>query len=112
MPARGRLHGLLERRRLARHPSWPAAFQALLSASRRSRGFGDFWGHMLVARGAADFMIEPELRIWDWASVLIIVEEAGGRVTTFGGDPLRRLEHPDGHPGRPPSTCCGRLERP
>ena len=38
-------------------------------------------------RGAADFMIEPELRIWDWASVVIIVEEAGGRVTTFGGDP-------------------------
>ena len=32
-------------------------------------------------------MIEPELRIWDWASVVIIVEEAGGRVTTFGGDP-------------------------
>jgi histidinol-phosphatase len=63
------------------------AFQALLSATRRSRGFGDFWGHMLVARGAADFMIEPELRIWDWASVVIIVEEAGGRVTTFAGDP-------------------------
>ena len=35
-------------------------------------------------------MIEPELRIWDWASVVIIVE-AGGHVTTFGGDP-----HSDG----------------
>ena len=32
-------------------------------------------------------MIEPELRIWDWASVVIIVEEAGGRVTTFWGPP-------------------------
>jgi histidinol-phosphatase len=63
------------------------AFQALLSASRRSRGFGDFWGHMLVARGAADFMMEPALRVWDWAPVVIIVEEAGGRVTTFEGDP-------------------------
>jgi histidinol-phosphatase len=63
------------------------AFHALLSASRRSRGFGDFWGHMLVARGAVDFMIEPALRVWDWASVVIIVEEAGGRVTTFDGDP-------------------------
>jgi histidinol-phosphatase len=62
------------------------AFHHLLSGSRRSRGFGDFWGHMLVARGAADFMLEPALRIWDWASVTVIVEEAGGRVTTFEGD--------------------------
>ena len=63
------------------------AFQELLAGTRRSRGFGDFWGHMLVARGAADFMMEPELRSWDWAPVVIIVEEAGGRVTTFDGDP-------------------------
>lgn len=63
------------------------AFRHLLSGSRRSRGFGDFWGHMLVARGAADFMLEPALRIWDWATVTVIVEEAGGRVTTFEGDP-------------------------
>jgi histidinol-phosphatase len=63
-------------------------FQALLAEARRSRGFGDFWGHMLVARGAADFMLEPALRIWDWASFTVIVEEAGGRVTTFEGDEL------------------------
>ena len=42
---------------------------------------------MLVARGAADFMIEPELRIWDWASVVIIVEEAGGRHDLRWGPP-------------------------
>jgi histidinol-phosphatase len=64
-----------------------SAFRHLLSGSRRSRGFGDFWGHMLVARGAADFMLESALRIWDWVSVTVIVEEAGGRVTTFEGDP-------------------------
>jgi histidinol-phosphatase len=62
------------------------AFRSLMSDTRRSRGFGDFWGHMLVARGAADFMIEPQLRLWDWASVVIVVEEAGGVVTTFEGD--------------------------
>ncbi len=61
------------------------AFLDLLRDTRRSRGFGDFWGHMLVARGAADLMIEPALRIWDWASITVIVEEAGGRVTTFEG---------------------------
>jgi histidinol-phosphatase len=61
------------------------AFMGLVRDSRRSRGFGDFWGHMLVARGAADFMLEPSLRIWDWAAITVIVEEAGGLVTTFDG---------------------------
>jgi histidinol-phosphatase len=62
------------------------AFLELLRDTRRSRGFGDFWGHMLVGRGAADLMMEPALRIWDWASIVVIVGEAGGRVTTFEGE--------------------------
>jgi histidinol-phosphatase len=62
------------------------AFMGLVREARRTRGFGDFWGHMLVARGAADFMLEPGLRVWDWAPITVIVEEAGGRVTTFEGD--------------------------
>ena len=62
------------------------AFLGLLRDTRRNRGFGDFWGHMLVARGAADVMVEPELAIWDWAALKVIVEEAGGRVTTFEGE--------------------------
>lgn len=62
------------------------AFVELVRDTRRSRGFGDFWGHMLVARGAVDLMIEPSLRIWDWASIVVIVEEAGGVVTTFEGE--------------------------
>jgi histidinol-phosphatase len=60
---------------------------SVLSRCRRSRGFGDFWGHMLVARGAADAMAEPELRIWDVAAMEIVVEEAGGRLTTLAGEP-------------------------
>jgi histidinol-phosphatase len=63
------------------------AFADLVRDARRTRGFGDFWGHMLVARGAADVMVEPALRLWDWAPIAVIVEEAGGRVTTFEGDP-------------------------
>jgi histidinol-phosphatase len=31
-------------------------------------------------------MMEPSLRIWDWASIVVIVEEAGGLVTTFDGE--------------------------
>ena len=50
------------------------------------RGFGDFWGHMLVAEGAAEAMIEAGAHPWDWAAPLVIVEEAGGRFTTATGD--------------------------
>jgi histidinol-phosphatase len=42
---------------------------------------------MLVARGAAEVMIEPDLAIWDYAALQVIVEEAGGRMTTFLGGP-------------------------
>ncbi|MGH3115912.1 MAG: inositol monophosphatase family protein [Gaiellales bacterium] len=57
----------------------------ILARCHRSRGFGDFWGHMLVARGAADIMAEPTLRIWDVAALEVIVEEAGGLITDFSG---------------------------
>lgn len=60
-------------------------FKALIARSWRSRGFGDFWGHMLVARGAVQVMIEPELSIWDVAALEPIVAEAGGRQTTLSG---------------------------
>ena len=44
------------------------------------RGFGDFWAHMLVAEGAADVAFDASgLKIWDWAPLKVIVEEAGGR---------------------------------
>lgn len=49
------------------------------------RGFGDFWGHMLVAEGVADVMVEPVVEVWDVAALIPIVEEAGGRVTDRQG---------------------------
>jgi histidinol-phosphatase len=63
-------------------------FTTLAAKSYRTRGFGDFWGHMLVARGAAHAMIEPELRTWDFAPLEAIVAEAGGRQTTIEGGAL------------------------
>lgn len=62
-----------------------AELLAMVRASRRDRGFGDFWGHVLVARGSAEVMFEPELSTWDWAALQVIVEEAGGRMTRFDG---------------------------
>lgn len=63
-------------------------FLDLIGSVRRTRGMGDFWGHMLVARGAADIMLEVELRIWDTSAVQVVVEESGGRMTTLDGEPL------------------------
>lgn len=60
----------------------------LVQSAWRTRGLGDFWGHMLVARGAADVMVEPELNVWDYAALVPIVTEAGARITQFDGSSL------------------------
>ncbi len=60
-------------------------FDALLDACWRERGFGDFWGYALVAEGAAEAMVETGMHSWDVAAPLVIIEEAGGRVTDIGG---------------------------
>ena len=65
--------------------------EQLVLKSWRTRGFGDFWGHVLVARGAGHVMLEPQVSLWDVAALEIIVTEAGGRLThadgsTFSGE--------------------------
>jgi histidinol-phosphatase len=60
-------------------------FDAVIRATWRDRGFGDFWGYALVAEGAGEAMFEPELYSWDLAAPFILIEEAGGRVTDFTG---------------------------
>jgi len=51
----------------------------------RTRGFGDFWSHLLVAEGAVDLSVDPIAAIWDLAPLQVIVEEAGGRFSDFSG---------------------------
>ncbi len=66
----------------------------LLDLSRRvwrTRAFGDFWSHVLVAEGAVDASFEPEVSLWDLAALQPVVEEAGGRFTDLAGRPT-----PDG----------------
>jgi len=64
-----------------------AGFDELVGAAWRTRAYGDFWSHMLVAEGAVDISLEPELSLWDVAALVPIVEEAGGRVTGVDGGP-------------------------
>jgi histidinol-phosphatase len=62
---------------------------AVLELSRtcwRTRAFGDFWSHVLVAEGAVDASFEPEVSLWDLAPLQVIVEEAGGRFTSLQGE--------------------------
>jgi histidinol-phosphatase len=60
-------------------------FRELLRSVWRERGLGDFWGYALLAEGAAEAMVEVDLSAWDSAAPFVLVEEAGGRVTDFGG---------------------------
>ncbi|RAY13538.1 histidinol-phosphatase [Actinomadura craniellae] len=62
------------------------AFLDLTRAVWRTRAFGDFWSHMLVAEGAADISAEPEVSLWDLAALQVIVEEAGGSFTDLSGE--------------------------
>lgn len=57
----------------------------LAGASWRDRGFGDFWGHMLVAQGSAEAMLEYGVSPWDMAAPHLIVTEAGGQMTDLDG---------------------------
>ena len=61
----------------------------ITSSVWRSRGYGDFWSHLLVAEGAVDIAIEPELQSYDMAAFVAIVLASGGTVTGANGqDPL------------------------
>ena len=63
----------------------PDVVLQLARACWRSRGIGDAWQYMLVAEGAAEIAVDPEVSLWDLAAVQVIVEEAGGRFTDLGG---------------------------
>jgi histidinol-phosphatase len=68
-------------------------FLRLAQRTQRQRGFGDFYGFVLVAQGSGELMIEHGVHIWDVAGLKVIVEEAGGRFSDWGGQP--RIDRPD-----------------
>ena len=60
-------------------------FLGLARSVWRTRAYGDFWSHVLVAEGAVDISAEPEVTLWDLAALQIVVEEAGGIFTDLAG---------------------------
>ena len=51
----------------------------------RTRAYGDFWSYMLLAEGAVDIVAEHDLKIYDIAALVPIVEQAGGKFTAIDG---------------------------
>ncbi len=76
-------HGDLSGRSEGRVPS---GLPNLLRAVERTRGFGDFYQHMLVAEGAGEVALDFKMQPWDIAAVKIVVDEAGGRATSLAGE--------------------------
>jgi histidinol phosphatase-like enzyme (inositol monophosphatase family) len=50
------------------------------------RTWGDAYGHLLVATGRAEIMLDPVMNVWDCAPLLPILEEAGGTFTDWRGE--------------------------
>jgi histidinol-phosphatase len=62
-------------------------FLELARRTQRQRGFGDFYGFVLVAQGSGELMIEHGVHPWDMAALKPILEEAGGRLTDWNKQP-------------------------
>jgi histidinol-phosphatase len=68
-------------------------FLELAARTQRQRGYGDFYGFVLVAEGAVELMVEHGVHPWDVAATKAIIEEAGGTFTDWDGTPT--TDRPD-----------------
>lgn len=62
--------------------------ERLINLSRkvwRTRAYGDFYSYMLLAEGSLDIVAEHDLKLYDIAALVPIVEQAGGRFTAIDG---------------------------
>jgi myo-inositol-1(or 4)-monophosphatase len=64
-------------------------FQSLAARVRRTSWGGDCYGYGLLALGQIDVIVECDLKPWDWAALLPVIEGAGGRLTDWQGNPPR-----------------------
>jgi histidinol-phosphatase len=60
-------------------------FLELVNLTERQRGFGDFYGFMMVAQGSGEIMVEHGVHPWDLGAIVPIIEEAGGKLTAWDG---------------------------
>lgn len=60
-------------------------FLRLADRCWRTRGYGDFWSHALVAEGAVDLALDVGTALHDIAALHALVTEAGGRLSDLDG---------------------------
>lgn len=62
------------------------AYERLSAITKLQRTWGDCYGHILVATGRAEIMLDPIMNPWDCAALLPILDEAGGTFTDWEGN--------------------------
>lgn len=53
----------------------------------RDRAYGDAWSYMLLAEGLLEIVGEFDVKVYDLAALVPVIEEAGGRFTSVTGEP-------------------------
>lgn len=67
------------------HRSALSAYSTLEATAYVTRTWGDGYGYLLVATGRAEVMVDPIVNPWDVAAVAPVIEEAGGRFSSWDG---------------------------
>jgi histidinol phosphatase-like enzyme (inositol monophosphatase family) len=65
----------------------PAGFAAICGRAPVIRAWGDCYGYLMIATGRAEVMLDPQMNLWDLAALYPVITEAGGRITTWEGEP-------------------------
>jgi myo-inositol-1(or 4)-monophosphatase len=63
------------------------AFFRLAAGARMTRYGGDCYGYCLLAAGFVDLVVEAGLKAHDVVALIPIIERAGGRISTWEGNP-------------------------
>lgn len=66
---------------------WGERAYHLMGRCFACRGFSDAIGHIEVASGHIEAMIDPRGKSWDFAPVAVLIREAGGMFTSLAGTP-------------------------
>jgi histidinol-phosphatase len=69
------------------------AFLRISERTDRQRGYGDFYGFVLVAQGSGELLVDQGVHIWDVVALKPIIEEAGGRCSDWDSNPT--VNRPD-----------------
>ncbi len=65
-------------------PTW----HKLSARCARTSWGGDAYAYGLLALGQIDVIAECDLKIWDWAALIPVIEGAGGMITDWQGEKL------------------------